>query len=125
MSLRVLIGSRGGSRGLFVSKPGFDAGTAGDDDLLLGINERTAQRILTGVTVFGGFVPYDLPQRPVMLLTAAWANPSVSPYVGFIRPFPFGSDLTLNCQAIVGANGATMFVGIGVILQYSVFRKSQ
>lgn len=48
MARRVLMGQKSGAQGLWVSKPGVDVVTAGDDAMLLAINSTTLQVIASG-----------------------------------------------------------------------------
>lgn len=48
MTDRVLLGNRGGEYGLWVSRPGFDVKTAGEDGLLMSTSIRTLQVVRSG-----------------------------------------------------------------------------
>lgn len=49
MTNRVLLGAKGGTHGLYVSKPGVDVVTAGDNDLMVSTNRKAMQVVQNGV----------------------------------------------------------------------------
>lgn len=51
MARRVVLGNRGGQYGLWVSKPGFDALTATDAQLLFGMTKRFGMVLASGTVV--------------------------------------------------------------------------
>jgi len=110
--------------GLRVSRPGWDAATAGPNNLLLAATARVEQLILQGTAYNGQFVPYSLSHSPYVLLT------SLSPILvgegqagtGVMRPWPF-YDQNHNSYVVAGTNGMSI-AGGSAGMYYHVFRRA-
>jgi hypothetical protein len=120
---------------VWISKAGFDAATATDDQLLLGLGTKTEQMVMTGtVNSFPSTVPWSLPSVPYVLLTStifnSFTDGGATSGIYFIRPFPW-YDTDVNVQAAVSATGVTLTGGNPGSFwvqtpscHYSVFRRA-
>lgn len=73
MTKRVIMGQRGGSSGLYVSKPGVDVETAGEDGMLLSTDVPMFQVVQSGSFEPSGILSdltfVDLGFRPLLIVT--------------------------------------------------------
>lgn len=142
MTNRVVLGARGnGTFGLWVSKPGFDARTATESQLLLGITQYTEQLIMLGSTSsLPAFVPFGFVTAPFVLLTST--NLSLTIVTGttnggkdssttsvsglFARPYPNCGNSGAAVQAAVTNLGMTISCPAGgtTVATYAVYRRS-
>lgn len=84
MANRIVMGERSGQYGLWVSKPGNDVLTAGQDGLLLSMGEESLQAVYTGTVGISNTgaevavgLPIALPYTPLVLMQL---SPRVTEY---------------------------------------------
>lgn len=89
---RVIIGRRAnGDNGIFVSNNGYDAYTASDDNLMLGITSKIVQLLMLGYASSNSYVPMGFGRMPVVILTTRLQMngvPSYGDFDGPVRPAP-------------------------------------
>ncbi len=135
MTRRLVIGAKGTSGGIWLSKPGFDALTAADANMLLSIDVSAEQLIMFGSVSppLPQTVPLGLTQRPFVLLTTrspnsiddggARAGEVTMVEDSYWRPFPLDTYETFNSQAVVGTASMTISGGGSQPRLYMVFRR--
>lgn len=75
MANRIVVGERSGQYGLWVSKPGFNVLTTGQENLLLSMGEDSLQAVRTGTVSLPSSgaevsvsIPVSLPYTPLILM---------------------------------------------------------
>lgn len=86
MANRIVMGERSGQYGLWVSKPGFNVLTTGQENMLLSMGEDSLQSVHTGTVTISSSgaevavsMPISLPFTPLILMqlsprTNVWKN---------------------------------------------------
>ena len=124
---RAIVGGRRGDEiGLFIAKPGADALTADEDDLIFSITSKTEQLLLVGTaSPLPAIVPLGLAQKPyVFLWSVGEIEADVGVLVGLQRPFPIRLvDRYQLSQVNVSASSMTITGGAPLVI-YQVFRRN-
>lgn len=123
---RVVLGERAnGDTGLFISKPGFDADTAADGDLVLNITSKKSQLILLGsIAASGGVVPLALGSKPFVFITSQWNFSGVTGHTlgsGPMRPSPMLGGASNRSTATMNSGGASMTIACVTKTTYAVY----
>jgi hypothetical protein len=135
MTRRLIIGARPTTDGLFLSKPGFDALTASDANLLFSVNSDAQQMIMIGrVSGLPQTVTLGLTQRPFVLLNTQTPDDASGDARGALqevemiqnaywRPFPFDNYGGYNSSVNVGLASMTINGSNTNPRTYLVFRR--
>lgn len=101
MTDRIILGQRGGISGVWVSKPGVNVHTAGDDDMLMATNIPAFQIVASGViyspasnTNYDFAIP-NLGLNAIVLLSGAW-----------VAAYTFPNATTLRVHVLTQPYGA-------------------
>ena len=124
---RIVIGRRAdGTYGIFVSRPGFDAYTTADVNLVLNIQSKVSQLILMGSVNSTQVVPLGLSRSPVVLVTSKNTMAGVPGYVGPggpTRPSPLAINVSAFASATINGNGASVTINAPIPTTFAVYAK--
>lgn len=126
MSRRFRLGERlNGDVGLFISKPGFDAYSTSDANLVMNISSKKSQLILLGsIAPSGGVVPLGLGSKPFIFITSQWDFSGVIGHTlgsGPMRPSPMLGGINNRSTATVTGSGASMTIACVTKTTYAVY----
>lgn len=126
MSRRFRLGARSnGDVGLFISKPGFDAYSTSDSNLVMNVSNKKSQLILLGsIAASGGLVPLGLGSKPFIFLTSQWNFSGVTGHTlgsGPMRPSPMLGGTSNRSTATVNSGGASMTIACATKTTYAVY----
>ncbi|MGB6080204.1 MAG: hypothetical protein WBF99_12170 [Xanthobacteraceae bacterium] len=132
MSRRIYIGVRDGVPGLYVSKPGYDAKTAGAANMLLTMSQRYSNLLKLGMIDGSGSVVLGYGAKPFVTITGISDLTGLSNIVipanakGPIRPSPpwLRSDVgDQSAYATLASDGSTMSITAPIRVWYSVYSR--
>lgn len=127
MSRRIVVGKRGnGDYGIFVSKAGFDALVALDNELIMNISDKVSSLIMLGNVPETVTIPLGFSQPPVVLATAQYSLAWLENFVGTggpARPSPF-LDFGGSVTATINDNGASVTITSNGKAVYAVYSKA-
>jgi len=137
---RILIGRRAdGANGIFVAKPGFDAYTALDANLLLNISSKVSSLLQAGLVASSQVVPLGLSRPPLVLVTSenslggtlasyhgpgGPARPSPLPYEIPNGSGGFTVGMNPSSSATINGGGASVSVICSVATVYAVYSQA-
>ena len=131
MSRRIVIGKRAnGDLGVFVAPQGYDAYTALDSSLSLGVSTKIAGLIKIGYASSNQYVSLALGVAPVIILTGTATFPIAfqTDIYGLTRPAPFGRNPNTASSAYayvsISSDGSGMTVVTPYNVRYEVYNRS-
>jgi hypothetical protein len=121
---RINVGKRNdGTYGIFVARPGFDAFTTADANLVLNIQSKVSQLLMLGHVASTQTISLGLSRSPMVLVTSKNTLASVPGHVGSggpTRPSPLGNGFPFS-SATINGNGVSLTVSCSVDTTYAVY----
>lgn len=125
MTNRVVVGSRSGVMGLWVSRPGYDVLTASDEGMLLSPSLSVCQPIISGtvnMTTTTTFVPLSVSLGAArVFIWTSWLSNGSSLLYGRMSAWIASDTLYLSFSDVVDLTNLTS-TSFNITVTYIVFR---